>query len=141
MRGVHQLDRHLVLARRHTADVDRVAVARVGPQPGQVVDAHVQVADPRGQVQGLLPEHREDAAVLRPVLDPDDALGQPVGERLIHDQFGWRLVLDSDVRRGAANLLRAPRGGLCIGASESFVPTRRQRQPLQLQPVRERCVS
>src|SRR5688500_7270188 len=36
MRGVYQRDRHLVLARGHVADVDGVAVARVGPQPRQV---------------------------------------------------------------------------------------------------------
>jgi hypothetical protein len=67
-----------VLAWGHPADVDRVDVAGVGPQPGQVVNAHVQVADSQGQFQRRLAEHREDATVLRPVLDPDDALGKPV---------------------------------------------------------------
>jgi hypothetical protein len=33
--------------------------------------------------------HWHDAHVLRPILDPDDALGQSRGKRGIHSQFGW----------------------------------------------------
>ena len=58
-----------------------------------------------------LAEHRENAAVFRPVLDPDDALRQPVGQRLVHDQLGWRLVLDREIRRAAADIPRTRRRG------------------------------
>src|SRR5437867_10713894 len=68
---------------------------------------YVQVADPRGDAESALPKHRDDAHVLRPVLDPDDALVQQVGKRGVHDQFGCGLVLDCGIRCGTADLLRA----------------------------------
>ena len=73
---------------------------------------YVQMPDSWRCVEGALPEHRDDVHVLRPPLDPDDALIQQVGKRGVHDQLGRRLVLDFDVRRGAADLLRALSGGL-----------------------------
>jgi hypothetical protein len=37
--------------------------------------------------------------VLHAILEPDDAMVQSCGERRgVHNQFGWGLVLDGDVR-------------------------------------------
>jgi hypothetical protein len=41
MVGIHQLDQHFVLSGRHPSDIDGVEVARVRPQPRQVIDADV----------------------------------------------------------------------------------------------------
>ena len=92
---------------RHPGQVDRIDVTRVRPPPRQVVHMYVQMPDPWRCVERALPEHRDDVHVLRPPLDPDDALIQQVGKRGVHDQLGCRLVLDFEVRRGAADLLRA----------------------------------
>jgi hypothetical protein len=43
--GIHQLDQHLVLAARHARQDDGVALAEIRPQPRQVVDRDVQMAD------------------------------------------------------------------------------------------------
>jgi hypothetical protein len=48
--------------------------------------------DPWRYVEGALPEYRCDAYVLHPVLDLDDALGQLIGKRVVHDQLGRGLV-------------------------------------------------
>src|SRR5512145_3474615 len=107
MVGVDQVDLHLVRAGWHAGDVDRVVVTGVRPPPRQVVDADVQMPDPWRYAEGALPEHRYDAYVLRPVLDPDEALGQRLGMRWVDDQYGGRLVLDGGVRCGTADLPRA----------------------------------
>lgn len=74
---------------------------------------NVQVADPRRDIQSAFAERREDAAVLRPVLDPDDAHLQPFRQRLVHDQPGrglgrargqrFTLHVDPDFGREGAN--------------------------------------
>src|SRR6185369_902056 len=72
--------------------------------------------DSWGHVESPLPEHGNDVHVLRSPLDPDDASIQQVGKRRVDDEPGWRLVLDFEVGRGAADLLRALRRGLYIVA-------------------------
>ena len=72
--SVDQVDLHLVLAGRKPSYVDCIVVARIRPQPGQVVDGYVQI------------------------LGLEDALGQRTGKRWIHNQFGCGLVLDCVVR-------------------------------------------
>ena len=70
-------------------------------------------------VDGFRPEHLYDAHVLHPVLGPEDALGQPFGKRRVHDQLGWGLLFDGDVRG-------PPRNSLALWAKAlvaSAVPT------------------
>jgi hypothetical protein len=57
--------------------------------------------------------------VLHPILNPDDALGQCCGKWLVHDQFGWRFVLDGEVRRGISRFPRALRDGARAARSNS----------------------
>jgi hypothetical protein len=66
------------------------------PPPRKVVNGDVQVSDPRRYAEGSLPEHGYDAHVLCPVLDPNYSLGQTCRKRCVHDQFGWRLVLNGE---------------------------------------------
>ena len=90
--------KHLVLTGRQPDDVDCIVVTRVRPMPRQVVDGYVQMPDPWRYVEGARPEYRYDMHVLHPVLYLDDAMGQPIGKRGVHDQLGCGLVLDGDVR-------------------------------------------
>ena len=78
--SVDQRDLHLVLAGRQPGDVDCVAVAWVRPPPGQVIDGYMQVPDTWRYLKGARPEHGRDAQVLHPVLGPEDAMGQRIGE-------------------------------------------------------------
>ena len=57
------------------------------------------------------PEDRDDAQILHSVLGPEDALGQPFGDRGINDQLGCGLVFDRDVGRRARDLPRTLREG------------------------------
>ncbi len=45
MVGAHQFDPYLVRARWHPGQVDRIDIARVRPQPRQVVHMYVGLAD------------------------------------------------------------------------------------------------
>jgi hypothetical protein len=98
--SVDQLDKHLVLTGRQARHADCiVATRRFHPTPRQVVDAYVQMPDPWRYVERACPEHWYDTHVLRMILDPDDVVGQSCGKRHgVHNQFGWGLVLDGDVR-------------------------------------------
>ena len=62
---------------------------------------------------------------------------EPFGKRGVHDQFGCGLFLDFKVRCGAADVLRALRGGLYIGACRYWGPGADKRLPLQLQPAKK----
>ena len=66
--------------------------------PRQVVNSYMQMPDPWGYVESARPEHRYDVHILHSVLDLDDAPGQLIGKRRVHDQLGCGLVLDGDVR-------------------------------------------
>ena len=94
--GIHQLDQHLVLATRHAREDNAVALTEVRPQPRQVVDRDVQMADPRRQVARSRPCHGQDAYVLHPVWDDHDALGQRTRKRRLYCQSGRGLVSDGD---------------------------------------------
>jgi hypothetical protein len=97
--SVDQLDKHLVLTGWQTRHADCIDVIRFYPTPRQVVDVYVQMPDSWRNVERAWPEHRYDMHVLHPVLDPDDAVSQSWGKRRgIHNQFGWGLVIDGDVR-------------------------------------------
>ena len=123
MVGIHQFDQYLVRAGRHPGQVDRIEITRGRLQPRQIVHMYVEMSDPWRYVEGALSEHRYDAHVLHPPLDPDDALIRHVGKRGLHNQLTWRLVLDFDVRRGAADLLPySEGGGLCTGACRCLGP-------------------
>ena len=63
--------------------------------------------DPWRYVERARPEHWCDMHVLHPILNPDDALCQCRGKQGVYDQFGWRFVLDGEVRCGIADLPRA----------------------------------
>src|SRR6516162_7897177 len=56
-------------------------------------------------VERARPEHWYDMHVLHSILNPDDALGQCRGERGVYDQFGWRFILDGEVRCGLPRAL------------------------------------
>src|SRR5688572_30728570 len=53
--SVDQLDLHLVLAGRQARYVDCIAVTRIRPQPGQVVDVYVQMPETWRRVEGTRP--------------------------------------------------------------------------------------
>ena len=55
---IDQVDLNLVRTRRHPGQVDRIEIARVRPQPGQVVHLYVQMPNPWRYVEGGLPEYR-----------------------------------------------------------------------------------
>jgi hypothetical protein len=44
--SIHQFDQYLVRPGRHARQVDRIDVARVRPQPRQVVHVYMQMPDP-----------------------------------------------------------------------------------------------
>jgi hypothetical protein len=44
---VHQFDEHLVLAGRHSGQVDRIDITRIRPQPRHVVDVYMEMPDTR----------------------------------------------------------------------------------------------
>jgi hypothetical protein len=97
--SVDQLDKYLVLTGRQTRHADCIVVTRFHPTPRQVVDVYVQMPDPWRYVERACPEHWYDMHVLHTMLDPDDAMGQSCGKRRgVHNQFGWGLVFDGDVR-------------------------------------------
>jgi hypothetical protein len=77
---------------------DGVALAEIRPQPRQVVDRDVQMADARRDVPRGRTCHGKNAYVLDPIRDERDALGQRTGKRRLHDQPGWGLVIDGDDR-------------------------------------------
>ena len=98
--SVDQLDKQLVLTGRQTGHADCIVVRRrLHPTPRQVVHVYVQMPDPWRYGERARPEHWYDTHVLRMILDPDDVVGQSRGKRRgVHNQFGWGLVLDGDVR-------------------------------------------
>ena len=97
--SVDQLDKYLVLTWRQTCHADCIVVTRFHPTPRQVVDVYVQMPDPWRYVERACPEHWYDMHVLHTILDPDDVVGQSCGKRRgVHNQFGWGLVLDGDLR-------------------------------------------
>jgi hypothetical protein len=52
--GGNQLDQHLVPARRRPCQVDCIAITRVRPPPGQVIDVYVQMPDCGKRFDGLV---------------------------------------------------------------------------------------
>ena len=107
MVGVDQVDAHLVLAGRYSGQVDCIDTTRVRPQPRQIVEVYVQMPDPWRYVERACAEHWYNVHVLDPILNPDDALGECRGKRGVYDQFGWRFVLDREVRCGTSLALCA----------------------------------
>jgi hypothetical protein len=81
VRGVYQLDQHLVLPGRQPHQVNRIAVTRIRPMPRQVIDGYVQMPDPWRYTERARSEHRDDVYVLHPVLDLDEAAGELIGKR------------------------------------------------------------
>src|SRR5689334_9729335 len=55
---INQVDRHFMRSRRQPINVDGIAVARVRPQPWQVVDRDVQVSHAWRDFERPLAEHR-----------------------------------------------------------------------------------
>src|SRR5262245_19561602 len=53
---VHQFDFHLVLAGRESADVDSVVVARICPEPRELVYSDVEMPDAWRYLKSTLPE-------------------------------------------------------------------------------------
>ena len=97
--SVDQLDKHLVLTGLQTRHADCIVVTGFHKTPRHVVDVHVQMPDPWRNVERAYPEHRNDMHVLRTILDPDDSPSQSCGKRRgEHNEFGWGLVLDDDIR-------------------------------------------
>src|SRR6185369_10376187 len=99
---VDQVDRHLVRSGRQAEYVDGIAIARIRPQPRQVVDGYVQVPDAWRHLERTFAKYGADTNILRMILDPDQALGQTLRKGRIDNQFGRGLVLDFYVRCGAA---------------------------------------
>lgn len=67
-------------------------------------------------LESARPEHGYDAQVLHSVLSPEDAQGEPLGKRRIHDQLGCRLIVIS--RYG-----EAPRMSLALWAKALVAST------------------
>lgn len=88
--GVGEFDQQLVGSRGKAGDDDWFA-AGVEPVPGGVVEGEVEVAHPRGNVQGGRAVHGEDSEVLGAVSDNRAAHWQLVGEGGIDDEAGWWL--------------------------------------------------
>jgi hypothetical protein len=64
--------------------------------PAHVVDSDVNVADARRHFESAFAKYRDDAQVLRPVLNKDEASRQRFWERWIDDELGRCFVLDRD---------------------------------------------
>ena len=106
--SVDQPDRHLVLARGHPADVDRVVVAGVRPPPWEVVDDDVEMANTWGYAQSARTENRCDANVFGAILGLEHAELERLGLTCARGRFGAEmkvslvndgpvtLILDSD---------------------------------------------
>ena len=73
--GVNQVDPHLVRTGRQSVYVDGIAIARIRPQPRQVVHGYVQMTHAWGRVKRTLSKYGSYTNILRSVLDPDKALG------------------------------------------------------------------
>src|ERR1700674_2776699 len=95
MRRVRQLQQHLVRTWGQP-DEDERLVAGINKRPGLVIDLDVQVPDTWRDGKGSPIEHRENAQVLRPVLDEDASQGQLFGNWRIDDQFHRRLTVEWD---------------------------------------------
>jgi hypothetical protein len=75
--------------------------------PRQVVDVDVQMADPRKDAESGRTEHRDDVYVLCPVLDQNDAHGQCLGVRWIHDELSRGLFPHGNEGCSAAKVFSA----------------------------------
>ena len=57
MIGVDQINLHFVLSGWQPGDVDGIEITCVRPPPGQIIDAYMQMSDPRRYLEGTSPKH------------------------------------------------------------------------------------
>ena len=91
VRGL-QLKQYLMRSGREAVQRDRLP-ARAHPHPRKIVDAHVQMPDPRRYGNRSGAEHRNGVQIFGAILDHDATELQGIGERRIDDELRRRFAL------------------------------------------------